>query len=165
MFEHNKNYLMRVYPFGLRFGSSNQTPDQFWARGVQLVALNWQKCDEGMMLNEGMFAGEGGYVLKPEGMRPGPDGREGDAGENGLKKWRLDLKVTVICAANIPLPDEKDKVKRFEPYVKVEVHPTGGVDLEIKRKTKAKRGVEAVWDKELVFEGVEGVVEELSFVR
>jgi hypothetical protein len=29
--------------------------------------LNWQETDEGMMLNEGMFAGTGGYVLKPQG--------------------------------------------------------------------------------------------------
>lgn len=49
--------------------------------------------------------------------------------------------------------------------MKVEVHPTGGVDLEIKRKTKAKRGIECTWDELLEFKGVEGVVPELSFVR
>ena len=29
VFEHNKSYLMRVYPFGLRFSSSNADPTEF----------------------------------------------------------------------------------------------------------------------------------------
>lgn len=67
LFAHNLRYLMRTYPHGLRFGSSNLDPAPSWRRGIQVVALNWQRWDEGMMLNEGMFAGTGGYVLKPEG--------------------------------------------------------------------------------------------------
>lgn len=67
LFDHNKKYLMRTYPSGLRIGSSNLDPAPFWRKGIQIVALNWQKWDEGMMLNEGMFAGTGGYVLKPAG--------------------------------------------------------------------------------------------------
>jgi hypothetical protein len=67
LFNHNKNFMMRAYPSGLRIQSSNLDPALFWRRGVQIVALNWQNWDEGMMLNEAMFAGTGGYVLKPEG--------------------------------------------------------------------------------------------------
>lgn len=70
LFNHNKYFLMRTYPWGLRIGSSNLDPALFWRKGIQVVALNWQKWDEGMMLNEGMFAGTGGYVLKPEGEVP-----------------------------------------------------------------------------------------------
>lgn len=72
LFNHNKTFLMRAYPSGLRIRSSNLDPVVFWRKGIQIVALNWQRWDEGMMLNEGMFAGTGGYVLKPEGKRP-PD--------------------------------------------------------------------------------------------
>ncbi|KAK4179789.1 PLC-like phosphodiesterase [Triangularia setosa] len=68
LFEHNRRYLMRAYPSGLRIRSSNLDPAVFWRKGIQVVALNWQNWDEGMMLNEGMFAGTEGYVLKPEGM-------------------------------------------------------------------------------------------------
>jgi Phosphatidylinositol-specific phospholipase C, Y domain len=50
----------------LRFSSSNQEPAVFWRTGAQLVALNWQKFDLGMMENEALFAGSGGMVLKPE---------------------------------------------------------------------------------------------------
>lgn len=67
LFDHNRRFLMRAYPSGLRIGSSNLDPVVFWRKGLQIVALNWQKWDQGMMLNEGMFAGTGGYVLKPEG--------------------------------------------------------------------------------------------------
>lgn len=66
---HNRDYLVRAYPSGLRIRSSNLNPPVFWGAGGQIVALNWQQTDEGMMLNEGMFAGTGGYVLKPEGKR------------------------------------------------------------------------------------------------
>lgn len=68
LWEHNKNYLMRAYPGGMRINSSNLNPAPFWGSGTQVVALNWQQTDEGMMLNNGMFAGTGGYVLKPDGM-------------------------------------------------------------------------------------------------
>ncbi|CAK7236380.1 hypothetical protein SCUCBS95973_009588 [Sporothrix curviconia] len=69
LFSHNRRFLMRAYPSGLRIGSSNLDPARFWRKGVQIVALNWQNCDEGMMLNDAMFLGTGGYVLKPEGYR------------------------------------------------------------------------------------------------
>lgn len=67
LFNHNRHFLMRTYPWGLRIGSSNLDPAPFWRKGIQVVALNWQKWDEGMMLNEGMFTGTHGYVLKPQG--------------------------------------------------------------------------------------------------
>ncbi len=67
LFNHNRDHLLRAYPSGLRIGSSNLNPPPFWGSGAQIVALNWQQTDEGMMLNEGMFAGTGGYVLKPPG--------------------------------------------------------------------------------------------------
>jgi hypothetical protein len=53
-----------VYPFGLRFSSSNQEPAVFWRTGAQLVALNWQKFDLGMQQNDALFSASGGMVLK-----------------------------------------------------------------------------------------------------
>jgi phosphatidylinositol phospholipase C, delta len=49
LFEHNRKYMMRAYPSGLRIGSSNLDPAPFWRKGIQIVALNWQNWDEGMM--------------------------------------------------------------------------------------------------------------------
>lgn len=49
LFEHNRKYLMRAYPSGFRIGSSNLDPVSYWQKGIQIVALNWQNWDEGMM--------------------------------------------------------------------------------------------------------------------
>lgn len=49
LFEHNRRYLMRAYPSGFRVRSSNLDPAPFWRKGIQIVALNWQNWDEGMM--------------------------------------------------------------------------------------------------------------------
>jgi Phosphatidylinositol-specific phospholipase C, Y domain len=55
----------------LRFSSSNQEPAGFWRNGAQMVALNWQKFDLGMMQNEALFNGSGGMILKPEYIHSG----------------------------------------------------------------------------------------------
>ncbi|KAK7753568.1 hypothetical protein SLS62_004426 [Diatrype stigma] len=156
LFNHNKHYLMRTYPSGMRISSSNLDAPVFWRKGIQIVALNWQKWDEGMMMNEGMFASTGGYVLKPEGFRgpkpvPAPTdtnttGSSADGSTNSTAQQQvaaadavpapapaadptptiihqtLDLKITVLAAQNLPLPDEDDKASGFRPYVKVELH-------------------------------------------
>lgn len=62
---HNKKFFMRAYPKGVRVSSSNLNPIPIWRHGVQMVALNWQSCDKAIMLNEGMFGGTRGWVLKP----------------------------------------------------------------------------------------------------
>ncbi|KAJ8097035.1 PLC-like phosphodiesterase [Lipomyces tetrasporus] len=64
---HNALYLMRIYPNGYRFNSSNPFAPVYWAYGAQIVALNWQKVDKSNMLNQALFEGTGGYVLKPGG--------------------------------------------------------------------------------------------------
>lgn len=48
LFRHNRDFLMRAYPSGLRIRSSNLNPPIFWGAGAQVVALNWQQTDEGM---------------------------------------------------------------------------------------------------------------------
>jgi len=173
IFTHNKSHFMRIFPKGLRINSSNYNPSLFWANGVQVVALNWQKVDTGMMLNEGMFGGgELGYVLKPISHLPNGDeknttgGGGGVVGNVNLLKV-LDLKITVLAGQNLPLPpDEERKAHKFEPYVKVDVHPTGRDPL--KEKTKARKGVDVEWEKgkgAVAFIGVLDVVDSLSFVR
>ncbi|ROW12819.1 hypothetical protein VMCG_00432 [Cytospora schulzeri] len=133
LFEHNKKYLMRAYPSGLRISSSNLDPVSFWRKGIQIVALNWQKWDEGMMLNEGMFAGSGGFVLKPPGYRH-PKPASSFAGEDKVhahphihcqervQHRTLDLQVKVLAAQNLPLPLDTTSASSFNPYVKVELH-------------------------------------------
>ncbi|CVL03755.1 uncharacterized protein FMAN_15016 [Fusarium mangiferae] len=57
-------HLVRVYPDPNRVDSSNFDPLQCWRHGVQMAALNCQTDDFYMSLNQAMFHGSLGYVLK-----------------------------------------------------------------------------------------------------
>lgn len=193
LFKHNESYMMRTYPSGMRIGSSNLDPPAFWRKGIQIVALNWQKWDEGMMINEGMFAGTGGYVLKPDGYRGNKPLATSDekpasattgtiitapvsAGSQVLSK-RLNLQITVLAAQNLPLPKEDSNPLKFNPYMKVELHTEPHHSLlanrsgkakegEFKAKTKTMKGVDPDYKGELLeFKDVEHVMPELTFVR
>ena len=183
LFSHNRNFLMRAFPSGMRVSSSNLDPAPFWRIGVQMVALNWQKCDEGMMLNEGMFAGADGWVLKPKAYRGHGYGQGALSDEfqgETVGHLTLDLFVEILAAQDVPLPREYNRPDGFHPYVKVELHVekpaerSGGriegdrqsKDGEYKMKTKASKGIEPDFrGEEINFVGIKGVFEELSFLR
>ncbi|KAH7147545.1 PLC-like phosphodiesterase [Fusarium sp. MPI-SDFR-AT-0072] len=57
-------HLVRVYPDPNRVDSSNFDPLPCWRHGVQMAALNCQTDDFYMSLNQAMFHGSSGYVLK-----------------------------------------------------------------------------------------------------
>lgn len=59
--------LLRIYPYGLRFDSSNYNPLQAWTHGAQMVALNMQGYGRPLWLVHGLFRANGGcgYVKKP----------------------------------------------------------------------------------------------------
>lgn len=60
--------LLRVYPKGIRFDSSNYNPLIGWSHGAQMVAFNMQGYGRSLWLMHGMFKANGGcgYVKKPE---------------------------------------------------------------------------------------------------
>ena len=98
--KHARNHLVRIYPRGVkRVASSNFVPIRYWMGGAQLVALNWQTWDLGMMLNWAMFErnGKAGWVLKPEALRT-------KRKEDVSKKKRWKLCVTVVSAQQLVLP-------------------------------------------------------------
>lgn len=130
---------MRAYPSGMRVRSDNLDPSVFWRKGVQMVALNWQRWDEGMMLNEGMFTGSGGWVLKPKGYLGQPTAKTESEKRDDVKTTviervgeesqadaithkTLDLTITILTAQDIPLPLGDTNPATFHPYVKVELH-------------------------------------------
>jgi hypothetical protein len=177
LFHHNKHFFMRAYPKGLRLTSSNLNPAVFWRAGVQIVALNWQRWDGGMMQNEAMFAGTAGWVLKPEGYRSTSNEA---TQKTAVSHHDLDLSIEFIAGQDIPLPPEEDDVRDLKPYVKVELHvesheernaepiPGNGRSQkgEYKQKTKTARTTNPDFGREIVrFAGVPAVTEELTFVR
>ncbi|KAF2682859.1 PLC-like phosphodiesterase [Lentithecium fluviatile CBS 122367] len=177
LFKHNKNFFMRAYPKGLRLNSSNLNPSIFWRQGVQIVALNWQRWDGGMMQNEAMFAGTPGWVLKPEGYRSTSAGL---TQKDAVARHNLDLSIEFFAGQDIPMPPEEDDPKDFKPFVKVELHvekpeeregeaiPGGGRSNKgnYKMKTKTQRTPNPDFAREIIkFQGIKGVTEELTFVR
>lgn len=185
LFSHNRNYLMRAFPSGMRVRSDNLDPSVFWRKGVQMVALNWQRWDEGMMLNEGMFGGSSGYVLKPNGYLGKPTSsaipslsRESQA--DAITHRTLNLSIEIFAAQSIPLPLGDTRPSGFHPYVKCELHvekpaertgePIEGggkaKEGEYKWRSRTMKGTEVDFGAEkLEFKEITGVVEELSFLR
>ncbi|KAF2873887.1 PLC-like phosphodiesterase [Massariosphaeria phaeospora] len=124
---HNSHHLMRVFPKGTRISSRNLKPVPFWGIGAQICALNWQTFGASSQLNEALFSGSGGYVLKPAPLRAG-----GDGNLNSGRKKRLRLHVA--GATDIPLPADRDD--EGKPYLTSSlVHPNDLNNLPAKRKT------------------------------
>jgi phosphatidylinositol phospholipase C delta len=109
---HNSNHMMRVYPKGTRISSQNLHPVPFWGIGAQVCALNWQTFGASMQLNEALFYGTDGYVLKPPHLRHGFTGKE-----LAPRKRRLTLRV--VGATDVPPRD-----KEMRPYMSCTlIHP------------------------------------------
>lgn len=125
------------------------------------------------MLNEGMFAGEQGWVLKPAGYR-GPD-----LEASKIMRRKLDITIELLAGQDLPAPDDERHSKKFRPYVKVALHVGQPEDMSkvvaekdkgdaesSKRKSKTLAGTDPDFEGEaLHFAGIQNVIEELAFVR
>ncbi|PGH09665.1 hypothetical protein AJ79_05631 [Helicocarpus griseus UAMH5409] len=189
LFEHNRQYMMRTYPSGLRVNSSNLDPSFYWRQGIQIAALNWQNCDKGMMMNEAMFAGYKGWVLKPETYRGKSwterqlaSTKSSDSSPQILaRRHTFDLFIEVYAGQNLPLPHGDDHDKSFKPYVTFELHverlkdsvQATENDKDSNETSKYKRATEKpgagsnpVFGGQVIkFEKVSASFEELSFLR
>lgn len=175
MFSHNRHHFMRAFPKGMRYDSSNMDPSLFWRKGVQMVAMNWQSWDEGMMLNEGMFAGEHGWVLKPPGYRSDET--------SPIIFHTLNLCIAVLAGQHVPLPLEgtssgSGNTRSFRPYVKCELYiekqedrpDVDGLTRVVARKQQTSPAKTDHPDfgstkNRFEFINVPNVVDQLSFVR
>ncbi|CAM6085228.1 unnamed protein product [Calypogeia fissa] len=142
--EYTKMNLGRVYPFGLRFDSSNADPMSSWSHGCQLAALNLQGRDRAAWLNDAFFQSNGGcgYVKKPPIFLP----------QNSLQYEdilnlppKLNLKVRVLMGTD--WHRVFDFFKRPDFYVRVAVK---GIPSDtLRKKTKvAFSNKEPNWEDE-----------------
>lgn len=195
MFTHNRDFFMRAYPHSTRVSSTNLDPSIYWRKGVQMVALNWQRAhvDEAIMLNSAMFESEQGWVLKPQGYLSGDTTTsQAEAGQ----RRALIFKVTILAGQLLPLPGEHDDTgsnastvssvstsdsTAFQPLVKCELHVETPEELtekkaiksglaqdgQYKMQTRSSETDNPDWGmgQELKFPRIDRVVEELSFVR
>jgi phosphatidylinositol phospholipase C delta len=127
---NNAQHLMRVYPKGTRISSRNLKPVPFWGVGAQICAMNWQTFGASMQLNEALFSGSDGYVLKPAALRAGGNGKL----DTGKKKR---LRLHIGGATDVPVPTDR-KADDIKPYVTCTlVHPDDLEGEPPKRKTSA----------------------------
>ncbi|KJZ80062.1 hypothetical protein HIM_00776 [Hirsutella minnesotensis 3608] len=125
---HNSHHLMRVYPKGTRISSSNLKPVEFWGIGAQICALNWQSFGTSNQLNDALFNGSDGYVLKPAALRAGGDGSL----ETGRMK-KLCLHVAGATGIPIGTDREEDSIK---PYLTCNLYSPCRIEGDTnKRKT------------------------------
>ncbi|KAK9465645.1 PLC-like phosphodiesterase [Lipomyces arxii] len=159
--KHNRRYLMRVYPSGLRFTSSNYDPIACWKRGVQMAALNWQTYDLGLQMNDAMFAcGErAGYVLKSNELRT-------IQGKHMSMQWRqrLRLKLEVISAQQLPRPKDYKSDDSFDPKVEVEVLSPNDSVMRFTTNVVRNNGFNPIWNEKRSFD-IRGPNIDLAFMR
>jgi hypothetical protein len=134
--------------------------------------------DEGMMLNEGMFANEQGWVLKPEGYQSST--KTLVTQQLAAKGRVMTLTIVVYAGQHIPLSNAEDDdsshgASKMRPFVKAELHvdklePAAKADHECvyKNRTEAGKTDHPNYGPDgarLHFNRITGVVEELSFLR
>ena len=184
LFHHNQNFFMRAFPKGSRISSTNLDPSVFWRRGVQMVALNWQKWDAGMMLNEAMFAETAGWVLKPSLYREPLNGHEHanpdvapQMPQTAGSAASSSLRVEIFCGQDLPLAKGVHDEKDLRPYIKMELHVEKAPELgeakatrakegEYKQHTKTSKGVDPDFNRQVIeFADIPELIPQLSFVR
>ncbi|XP_072180700.1 1-phosphatidylinositol 4,5-bisphosphate phosphodiesterase delta-4-like [Diadema setosum] len=156
--EHNKIFVSRIYPGGLRTNSSNYNPVGMWNVGAQIVALNFQTPCEEMDLNQGKFLqnGKSGFILKPVFLRK--PNMQFDPSKPG-DQYTQRVKITVISGQQFPKPGSQKEV--IDPYVKLFVWGAGSKQ-EFKTETIENNGFNPTWNQ--VFE-FEVKVPELALIR
>ena len=113
----NQSHMSRTYPAGSRIDSSNYLPILPWALGCQMVSLNFQTPDTGLLLNDGRFRENGGcgYVLKPDELLQ----LQAPARKKPPKPLKLTIRV--LSGHCLPKPRKKDNSSCIDPYVRVAV--------------------------------------------
>ncbi|KAJ7964193.1 Phosphoinositide phospholipase C [Quillaja saponaria] len=146
--------ILRVYPKGTRFNSSNYKPIIGWMHGAQMVAFNMQGYGKHLWSMHGMFRSNGGcgYVKKPDFlMNVGPDNHVFDP--KAKLPVRKTLKVKVYMGDGWHLDFKKTDFDLYSPpdfYTRVGIV---GVPVDkIMKKTKKKEdNWRPVWEEEFSF--------------
>ena len=127
------------------------------------------------MLNEGMFAGENGWVLKPSGYL-GTRGKNLPS-DRPIERRDLNLTIELLAVQSLPTPEEGRDPKKLRPYVKVQLHVDGSTLMDpseevgkgkasLKKRSRTSEGADADFGGEVFqFSKLVGVIEPLSFVR
>ncbi|KVI03680.1 phosphoinositide phospholipase C 4-like [Cynara cardunculus var. scolymus] len=146
--------ILRIYPKGTRFTSSNYKPLIGWLHGAQMVAFNMQGYGRSLWLMHGMFRANGGcgYVKKPDFlMTTGPNNEVFDP--KAKLQVKKTLKVKIYMGDGWHLDFKQTHFDTYSPpdfYTRVGI--SGAPADEIMRKTKPKEdNWTPVWNEEFSF--------------
>lgn len=144
--------LIKCYPHGLRSDSSNLDPTECWNYGAQMVALNFQKKDLSMSLNEALFMDNGGcgFVLKPDILR------HLNLGFNPLDKDTMkskkSLEIKVISAQQLPSFEKSSIIKDIiDPYVEISIHGIPADEKKLSSRVVNDNGYNPIWNQDFTF--------------
>ncbi|PFH49185.1 hypothetical protein AMATHDRAFT_148284 [Amanita thiersii Skay4041] len=142
LIDHAQQYLRRIYPRGTRIQSTNLDPLRFWRSGAHITSLNWQSFDRGTQINESMFIGTKGWVLKPPYLVGGR--------EKHTQKVKLEVEIAGVSSLS---PPNGRKGKSFSTYLKSELSHASG---EVKWHTKSAKamdnpgvGSDVMWNEQV----------------
>ncbi|XP_042955104.1 phosphoinositide phospholipase C 2-like [Carya illinoinensis] len=147
--------LLRVYPKGLRFDSSNYDPMLGWMHGAQMVAFNMQGYGKYLWIMQGMFRANGGcgYVKKPDFLLEVTPSDEVFDPANNIPPIQKILKVKVYLGEGWHSDFRHTHFDRFSPpdfFVRVGID--GVPDDKVMEQTKAIEDEWLpVWNEEFEF--------------
>lgn len=131
--------LLRVYPKGIRFDSSNYNPLIGWMHGAQMVAFNMQGYGRSLWLMHGMFKANGGcgYVKKPDFLlKAGPHDKVFDP--KAMLPIKVTLRVTVFMGEGWYYDFKKTHFDAYSPpdfYARLGIAGVPGDAVMRKTKT------------------------------
>ncbi|XP_071711968.1 phosphoinositide phospholipase C 2-like [Rutidosis leptorrhynchoides] len=155
--------ILRVYPKGIRFDSSNYNPMIGWMHGAQMVAFNMQGFGRSLWLMQGMFRGNGGcgYVKKPEFLLKGGE----DVFDPSVSlPVKLTIKITLYMGEGWHCDFKHTHFDPYSPpdfYVRIGV--AGVPDDSVMKKSKTiNDSWNPTWNEEFEFPIT---VPELALIR
>ncbi|XP_051138210.1 phosphoinositide phospholipase C 2-like [Andrographis paniculata] len=147
--------ILRIYPKGIRFDSSNYNPLVGWAHGAQMVAFNMQGYGRSLWLMQGMFKANGscGYVKKPDILLKGDDSLNDVFDPNLPMPIKTRLKVTVYMGEGWYNDFKHTHFDAYSPpdfYVRVGIAGIPADTVMKKTKTLEDNWIPC-WNEEFVF--------------
>eukprot|EP00045_Choanoeca_perplexa_P014298 m.167405 g.167405 ORF g.167405 m.167405 type:complete len:851 (+) comp16635_c0_seq2:253-2805(+) len=148
--QRNERQLARVYPFGMRFRSSNYNPQLGWTHGAQIVALNFQTAGIDLDYNQGKFADNGasGYVLKPVFLRQ----PKSPFSPNNAMVQPSRLVVRLLSAENLPNPAGAFFRETIDPLVELAISGVNDDCVKKVSKTINNNGFNPTWNETFEFD-------------
>ncbi|CAL9163621.1 unnamed protein product [Musa hybrid cultivar] len=146
--------LLRIYPKGTRFNSSNYNPFIGWIHGAQMVAFNMQGYGRSLWLMHGFYKANGGcgYIKKPDFLvKAGPNNEVFDP--KAVLPVKKTLKVKIYMGDGWRMDFSQTHFDAYSPpdfYTRVGI---AGVPADtVMKKTKTiEDNWTPVWDEEFTF--------------